>query len=259
MNGNTPIHSAIYSGWVKHCRYFPKPHKFNYRVFMMYLDIDELPFVFDKSFLWSFGRKNIAEFRCADYLDGSTSSAVELKSAILEKVEHATGKTVAGRVCMLTNLRYFGYIINPLTVYYCFDTAERLQAMVLEVTNTPWKKRHTYVLSCDGTNNRQTIEFDKSMHVSPFHGMDMIYQLVAETPKERLNFSLRNKSSSKNNRIEFDAGLSLQRQEITQAALTGKLIRYPFMTLKVCISIYWQALRLLIKKMPLYPNVSVSR
>ena len=126
--------SKLYIGKVVHHRHSPIEHRFSYSLFMLYLDLDELPRLFDRYWFWSVKRFNFAQFRRQDHLVGKEC----LKSTVLDFVETQTGNRPAGRVCVLTHLRYFGYVMNPVSFYYCFDaTNQHILAIVAEVHNTP--------------------------------------------------------------------------------------------------------------------------
>lgn len=132
---NAPLHSAVYEGVVRHRRGTPRPHAFSYRMAQLYLDLDEVDAVFRGRWLWSVGRRNLAEFRRADFLGPAEQP---LKEAVKDRVEAAIGERPAGPVRLLTHLRYAGVVFNPVSFYYCFDAdGETLHSIVAEITNTP--------------------------------------------------------------------------------------------------------------------------
>ncbi|MFA7553967.1 MAG: DUF1365 domain-containing protein [Spongiibacteraceae bacterium] len=244
--------SAIYTGWVRHRRYVPKNHRLRYKVFMMLLDLAELDHVFSGTRWWSVKRWAPARFKRSDFLGDATQP---LDIAVRRLVEDRTGICPCGPIRLLTNLRYFGFIINPISCYYCFDLHEKLQFIVAEVNNTPWDERHCYVLSCEPDSLYQRISFNKVMHVSPFNPMDVHYCWRSNLPERTLRIDMQNwRGGAVSPLLEFDASLLLKREEITPAALRRILWQYPLMTLKVVFSIYWQALRLLIKGVPVYDH-----
>ena len=224
---------------------------------MMFLDLAEIPQVFDSSPLWSAKRPALARFRRSDFLgDPEQDLAGEVRKLVLAE----TGQACEGPIFLLANLRYFGYIINPLSCYYCYCAdGETLQCIVAEVNNTPWDDRHHYVIPATPDKSWLRHSFPKGMHVSPFHPMEMDYHWHSNTPDRKLVLHLAN---SEQGQTVFDATLSLERQAVTGPNLTKALLAYPVMTAKVALAIYWQALRLWLKGVPIYshpkPTMSTS-
>ena len=180
------VNSCLYEGSVRHRRRGDVENEFRHRLFMVYLDLDELPSALDASRLWSARRPAPAWFRRADHLG---DPAIPLADATRELVRERTGVEADGPVRLLTNLRYFGHCFNPVSFYYCFEPGgKRLQALVAEVTNTPWGERHAYVI--EGKQRDSAVldgQFDKALHVSPFMGMDHRYDARAALPAQLLS------------------------------------------------------------------------
>jgi DUF1365 family protein len=246
------VNSCVYTGTIRHRRLGPVGNAFRYSLFMLYLDLDELPRVFNGRWLWSSRRPALAWFRRADYLG---DPAVPLAESVRDLVEQRTGRRPSGPVRLLTHLRFFGYVMNPVSFYYCFDTTGTfVETIVAEITNTPWGERHSYVLSAAesrSTNATQRFRFPKEFHVSPFMQMEQLCDWRFSAPGQRLvvhmeNFERRGKL--------FDATLAMKRDPLNGRSLARALALHPWMTAKVAAGIYWQALRLYLKRVPFHPH-----
>jgi uncharacterized protein len=235
--------SALYEGVVAHRRAEPREHAFSYRVRMMYLDLGELPQLFDGHPLWSARRPALGWFRRSDYYG---DPALPLEEAIAGLVAERTGYRPEGPVRVLTMPRCFGHCFNPVSFYYCFDQGgEEVRAVIAEVTNTPWGERHAYV------SRELTSRHAKELHVSPFYALDYEYELCMSTPGERLDVSI---GAERAGRGEFRATLALERRPLDRRALTGLLLGSAPMSMKVSAAIYAQALRLKLKGIPVQPH-----
>ncbi|HKK23308.1 MAG TPA: DUF1365 domain-containing protein [Pseudohaliea sp.] len=245
--------SRLYTGLLRHRRHRPREHAFAYRVFMLYLCLDELPTLFDRIPCWSARRRALGRYRREDFLG---DPAKPLADEVRRRIREETGREHRGPIYLLANLRYFGIQMNPICCYYCFSEDEaRLDYLVAEVTNTPWNERHSYVLPA-GEGERLSCDFDKALHVSPFNPMAQRYHWRSNTPGRRLGIYLGNSADGE---PVFDATLALTAQPLSAGNLNRMLLRYPFMTAKVAAAIYWEALKLFLKRVPLYPHPAKSK
>ena len=259
------MQSGIYEGTVRHRRFEPVRHEFRASLFMMYLDLNELPTLFHGRWFWSNERWNIATFRRRDHFGSTTQT---LDETVRNLVEDQTGNRPRGPIRLLTHLSYWGYCFNPLSVFFCFDeTGNHIQCIVAEVTNTPWRERHCYVLpvvdskqnypvGSHGETEKHQFCFAKSFHVSPFMTMDYEYHWNLVGPSDQLVLQAENWRSE---HACFDATLNLKRQEITTWSLARVLALYPLMTARVMANIYWQALWLWWKRIPYVPHPKSDR
>jgi DUF1365 family protein len=247
--------SCLYEGTIRHRRRERPGGEFRHRVFMAYLDLDELPGRLDYGGLASARHAALASFRRADYLG---NPEIPLGEAVRDLVRARTGRRLGGPVRLLTQLRCYGLCFNPVSFYYCFDRAgEHVQAVVAEVTNTPWGERHAYVLEAGPATNHGTPRvlkgrLEKALHVSPLLAMESTYELRLSEPGERLSVHIA--SSDRDERRLFDATLALQRRELEAGALGSMLARYPFPTARVLGLIYWHALRLRLRGARYFPH-----
>ena len=244
--------SCIYEGVIRHRRLEPRG-EFTHRLALAYLDLDELPQLLDGRLVSRC--PGVVRFRRRDYLG---DPAAPLDRAVRELVSERTGERPTGPIRLLTHLRSFGHCFNPVSFYYCFDPAgERLQAVVAEVTNTPWGARHAYVLGAGDASGRVLkAQFEKAMHVSPFMGMDHRYDMRASTPGRTLSVHI---GSSRAGTTVFDATLSLRRRDLTRASMAGTTARYPVATVRVLALIYAHALGLKIAGAPVHPHPQTAR
>jgi len=244
------MHSCIYEGQVVHRRRSPIDHAFSYRLYMVYLDLAELPDLVPQR---NFGAVTFLRGDHMKEFDGPIDSSVR------DLVEGRTGVRPRGPIRLLTQLRYFGYYFSPLNLYYCFDEdGTAVESVVAEVSNTPWGEQHCYVLwEGNRTDPSGGLEFshEKSFYVSPFMDMDVFYDWRLNTPGKNL---LAHIDNHRGEEPFFNASLSLTRQAFSRRNLTRMLVRYPIMTARITAAIYYQALKLWWKKCPFYPHPKKS-
>jgi DUF1365 family protein len=261
------MYSAIYQGNLRHRRFFPKRHEFSYSSTLFYIDLDELPGLFDGVKGWSFNRANFGSFRRADFLG---DPVVPLKDAVRSEVNRLLASSKQhvlpcpdGAVRMLTNLRIFGFCFNPVTFYYLFNAGAEKPAMILaQVNNTPWSERYTYLINCDEKTGKANTQFDKKFHVSPFNPLDMEYHWVSSVPAENVLVHMENHLHAENlqkpSGCHMDATLTLKRQPWSKSLLQKILWLQPWTAIKIPVAIYWQAVRLFVKGVPVYTHTPIN-
>ncbi|MFO7739993.1 MAG: DUF1365 domain-containing protein [Desulfatiglandaceae bacterium] len=245
--------SCLYRGKVRHRRFTPVLNTFQYRLYMIYLDLAEFAHVFDSHPLWSTEHVNLAYFRRRDHLG---PPHIPLDRAVRDLVQAQVGMRPNGPIRLLTHLRYFGYCFNPVSFYYCYDPPDRrIEALVAEVHNTPWLEEHCYVfgeaMNVHPHPGWKQYCFDKVFHVSPFMEMNIRYDWRFHVPDEMIHVQMNLMTGEKK---RFDATLELKREPITRRSLTRVLLAYPLMTWKVTAMIYRQALRLKLKGVPVHAH-----
>jgi DUF1365 family protein len=242
---------AIYEGTLTHARLGPTPHRFGYRLHMLYLDLDEIDTALPRAGLRR-GRFGWLSFCRDDYL-GDRSRP--LKDAVLDLVQTHLGRRPAGPVRLLTQVRCLGYVFNPVSFYYCFAADSRtLEAIVAEITNTPWQERHAYVLPAADGEVRAA--FPKAFHVSPFFDMAQRYAWLLSTPGDDLAVTMVNEEHG---RRVFSATLALERRPLSAGQIWRVVLRQPFMAWRVHAGIYVQAFRLWRKRTPYFVHPAKRR
>lgn len=235
---------------MSHRRWLPRGHSFLYQIGLLYLDLDEREALLALSPLA--GKSRLAAFsvRETDFLPQFTRQGISLKQAVLDRVAEALGVRPDGKVFLLAQPRSWGVAFNPASFFYCYDADEQLVAILCEVSNTPWRERYHYVLPTNPAGeSRHRVE--KSFHVSPFLPRDLEYRMRFSAPSERLRIDMQDWQGET---LMFEAHMALKREPLSRASLHRHLLRFPWMTGKTLWAIYWQALRLALKRTPFYTH-----
>ena len=236
------MQSAIYTGTVFHRRFVPKNHAFSYKIFLLWLDLDEIDQL--DATIKGFSSTGWApiRFKRQDYYGDPTKP---LKQCILEKMSELSNKNLLGKIYLLSPTRTFGWYFSPVNFYYLQQQDGSFSHLLAEVSNTPWNERHYYLVDLADQQDSQ-----KQFHVSPFNPMDMQYKWAISQPQQSLQLSLSCYQESKH----FVATINMSRLEMNSKNLFNVLVSIPSMTLKTVCGIYWQALKLFIKGVPVYAH-----
>lgn len=240
--------NAIFRGQVRHRRFHPKSYTFHYTTEMFFLDVSsieqsckEIPFL-------SYNRFNLLAFNEKNYLPKHSGDLLQRIQA--EITAHGYSDTIK-EAYILTNLSYFGFCYNPVSFYYVYNDQQELTYILAEVNNTPWNERYTYVLPCEKNQAKHTFDTDKVFHISPFMPMKMRYKWYTNIPNTRINFHIQTFIDSKS---IFDATLTLKRVTLNSKNIATSLLLRPFISQKVKFSIYWQALKMWLRRFPVFEH-----
>ncbi len=244
--------SCLYEGTIRHRRTEPR-REFRHRIALAYVDLDELPRLLGGRLVRR--GPGLLRFRRRDYLGASTGA--ELGDAVRARVHELTGVRPAGPIRVLTQLRSLGLCFNPVSFYYCLDPSGRHPEHVLtEVTNTPWGERGCYALS-ERRDGSSVIggQFAKTLHVSPFFGMDHTYRARASTPARTLAVHIENRQDGE---VVFDATLRLHRRELTAASAARLVAGHPAQSAWVLGLIYGHAAGLALRGVRHHPHPTAA-
>ena len=244
------MESALYVGRLWHRRLSPRAHSFSYPVFMAFLDIDRLPELLRVSPFAGYNRWNWTAYCERDHF-GDARKPLRLRIAA-----DAAKNGVAladGPIFLLTHLRYFGYVFNPVSFYYCYDRAGNLSQVLAEVNSTFGESHNYWLTPANARESAAAKRYStpKQMHVSPFMGMELEYDWIFTEPRERL---VAHMNTVKDAKPFFDATLQLEQRPWSRRELHRALISYPFMTLRVIGGIHWEALKLWLKGVPVFTH-----
>ena len=238
--------SCLYEGTIRHRR--RAPHKeFSHRLALAYVDLAELPQLLGGRLVRP--RPGLLRFRRRDYLG---DPGVPLDTAVRDRVQALAGRRPAGPIRVLTQLRSWGVCFNPVSFYYCLDPAgEHVETVLAEVTNTPWGERQSYLLHATAAGPVLRGRFAKALHVSPFMGMDHVYEARATEPGPTLSVHI---ESLREGEAVFDATLGMRRHELNPRSAARHAARHPAAAARVLALIYGHAVGLKLAGARVHPH-----
>ena len=232
--------SCIYSGFVTHERFKPKKHFFRYNTFSLLVDLNEIENIEKKIKFFSYNKLNILSFHNIDHGSRDGSSLTDWVKKVLKKSKI---NLKLGKIQLLCYPRFFGYVFNPLSIFYCYDKNLKLKAILYEVKNT-FNEQHTYVFRCTSSSNLILHKCDKKFYVSPFIEMKTFYNFRLLTPGKKLNILIRQNDSEGLLLIARQVG---KRLDLTSKNLFFQFLKHPLMSIKVILAIHFEAFRLWFK------------
>lgn len=241
-NFSPEFNSCLYIGETYHERFVPKNHKFTYKIMMFWLDLDEVEQLDEKLKLFSNKKFNWIQYKRSDFLKNNTTN---LQDEVLQKMSSLTDETLTGKVFLLSPLRISGMYFSPVNFYYLQNSQGEFTHLLAEVSNTPWNERHCYLVDL-----KTQADTNKAFHVSPYNPIDMVYKWRIKQPNEKLNLVLECHKKDKH----FTAAIALNRLNLSNGTLNKTLLQFPHITIKTLFGIYWQAIKLFIKKAPIYDH-----
>lgn len=240
----------LFEGTVSHSRSTPVDHTFTYRMFQIWVDLKKTAEIDSISRWWSTKTFNLVRFKRQNYLPSEKSLYDEACSTI----KLHTNNDFSGNAFLLANLSYWGMCFNPIVFIACYEDNE-LRYLITEVHNTPWNERFIYVHDTHA-NNKQTnskgyhqADFDKAFHVSPFMPMNLQYRWKYRIDKS--SFFIKMTLQQKGQSI-FNATMKLNGTQLSRQKANLLPFRYPLICAKVIAAIYWQALKLWLKRIPTF-------
>ena len=228
--------SSIYNGTVVHKRFKPKIHFFKYQVFSLLIDLSELKILDQKISFFSYNNFNLISFFDKDHGDRDGSSLIEWVKKNLKENKIISENI---KIKLLCYPRIFGYVFNPLSVFYVYDKNEELISILYEVKNT-FGEQHTYIFKVENNNLLQH-NCEKKFHVSPFIEMDCNYFFRILKPTEKISVIIDQYQSNEKILYASQDGI---RRDFTSSELIRSYLKHPLMTFKIIIAIHFEAFKL---------------
>jgi DUF1365 family protein len=229
--------SCIYSGLITHKRFKPRKHFFTYKTFSLLLDLSEIKNIEKKIYFFSYNNFNILSFHNIDHGPRDGTSLIKWVKKILSKRKINID---GGKIKLFCFPRFFGYVFNPLSIFYCYDKNLVLKAVLYEVKNT-YNEQHTYVFRSKTSSNIILHKCNKKFYVSPFIAMETFYNFRLSKPKNNINILIKQTDLKGTLLIARQAGKKIK---LNSKNLLYQFLKHPFMSFKVIAAIHFEAFRL---------------
>ena len=250
--------SSIYNGTVVHKRFKPKVHFFNYKVFSFLLDLSEIKFLDKNLKIFSYNKFNIISFHDTDH---GARDGTSLKEWVISNLKKNNIEARDVKIKLLCYPRIFGYVFNPLSVFFIYNKNFNLISVLYEVKNT-FGEQHTYIFKIKKNENFVQHACKKKFHVSPFIKMDCTYFFKILKPCNKISVVIN--QYDKDGKILYASqdGIKL---ELNSKNLIKSYLKHPFMTYKIILAIHYEAFKLWVKgikfikkKFKLKNNISIE-
>lgn len=262
------ITSGLYFGKIRHRRFSPVVHNFTYPLAMVALNLDQLEnkhyqtkpwFAIDAFSVFRFKLKDYLPFKKTDVVSANSTLKQRVINKIkqLHKMDQVNPTPLSdddlSQVLFIGRCRVLGCYFSPINFYYCYNLQDVCRYILCEVSNTPWNQRHYYLVDLDNLKNTQ-----KEFHVSPFMEMQQSYAWKLKPPKQYMSAHIENHRDDSDlntaEKIVFDATMTLKHFPLNKSSIKMSLLKHPILSFTVLLHIYYQALKLFIKKVPFVAN-----
>ncbi|HMZ90471.1 MAG TPA: DUF1365 domain-containing protein [Chitinophagales bacterium] len=241
--------STLYTCLVMHNRLSPKKHRFNYKVFMFFWDIDNSAEIAKSHRLLSYNKGGVFSFRDRDhfkYPEGDNRNELTVRAKLNAWLKENGVVDMPEKVMLLTHIRMFGYVFNPVSFYFCYNASGDCLYVVTEISNTFGEMK---IFLIDQKQQQSFEQEDvKYFYVSPFTDMDTSFRFKYQLPSDKLN--LRIDVQDRSGDRFFISTLTGARRTLSDLRLLWYVVRFPFITLQVIGAIHWHAFLLWLKKVP---------